>query len=168
MVLTTVPDKKSGEKMELELMKDCLAAWMQHHSLSVAEVTEMLGFKSKTSVFRLRKGESNLQSLNSLYCQLSAHLDQEWQERFERALRVEKYGLERYQLFLAIHTSNFEEKTSASPSKFVGPVNDTIQICGHPWDQFFSALDTLLKRITRSFTTSCGRMFIFIHNYWPD
>lgn len=52
--------------MKLELMKDCLASWIQFQGLSVAQLTEMLGFKSKTSVFRLLQGKSNEQSIKKM------------------------------------------------------------------------------------------------------
>lgn len=132
--------------MKLELMKDCLASWIQFQGLSVAQLTEMLGFKSKTSVFRLLQGKSNEQSIKNLYQMLSPQLDEEWQDRFKRALRVEKYGLKRYELFIAIQESIFEETAPATPSEVGWPKNDTILICGHPWDGFFPILDTLLSR----------------------
>ena len=39
--------------IEMETLSQCLDAWMNEEELTVAQLTEQLGFKSKTSVFRL-------------------------------------------------------------------------------------------------------------------
>jgi len=131
--------------MGIERMKDCLAAWMAAQGLSAAELTGMLGYKSKTSVARLLRGESNLKTMGSLLEQLFPRLDGEWPERFRRALRVEQYGPERYRLFRVMHESNFETAPAEILPHRGWPENDTVLLYGFPGKSLFAGVDALLQ-----------------------
>ena len=85
--------------MKPELLSQCLSAWMTDEDVSVADLTGMIGYKSKTSVFRLLKGQCNEQTMASFVELITPYLDENWTKRFQKSLRVEKYGLQRYQLF---------------------------------------------------------------------
>jgi len=69
---------------------------------TVAGLTEMVGYKSKTSVFRLLKEQCNEQTMASFVDSLTPHLDEAWAERFRKTLRVEKYGLQKYRMFVSM------------------------------------------------------------------
>ena len=73
--------------MQIELLSQCLAAWMEQEGVSVAGLTEMVGYKSKTSVFRLLKGQCNEQTREAFVDLLAPRLDGEWTARFRKALR---------------------------------------------------------------------------------
>ena len=77
----------------METLSQCLNAWMEAEDLTVARLTERLGFKSKTSVFRLLHGQSSYRACSQLCTLLSPGLDAAWRERFDRALRVEKAAI---------------------------------------------------------------------------
>ena len=96
----------------METLSQCLDAWMNEEELTVAQLTEQLGFKSKTSVFRLLHGQSNYRSCVQICQQLMPKLDQPWQERFSQALLVEKVGTRRYTMFQALNRCFFPEKST--------------------------------------------------------
>lgn len=74
--------------MRPELLSQCLTAWMTEKDVTVAGLTEMVGYKSKTSVFRLLKEQCNEQTMASFVDSLTPHLDEAWAERFRKTLRV--------------------------------------------------------------------------------
>ena len=75
-------------KMETELLSQCLEAWMEQEGVTVAGLTEMVGYKSKTSVFRLLKNQCNEQSREAFVKLLAPRLDREWDARFRKAASV--------------------------------------------------------------------------------
>ena len=78
--------------MKPELLSQCLTDWMTENDVSVADLTGMVGYKSKTSVFRLLKDQCNEQTMSSFVELLTPYLDEKWTGRFRKSLRVEKYG----------------------------------------------------------------------------
>lgn len=99
----------------METLSQCLYAWMDDEDLTVAQLTERLGYKSKTSVFRLLHGQSNYRSCAQICDLLMPDLDRIWKDRFRQALRVEKVGPRRYAMFQALDRCLFPEKGQALP-----------------------------------------------------
>ena len=134
----------------METLSQCLYAWMEEEDLTVAQLTERLGFKSKTSVFRLLHGQSNYHSCEQACGLLTPCLDQPWQERFRQALRVEKVGLRRYAMFQALNRCFFPEKKgkSFSQSLETGATfpaeGGTVLLLGNPGEAASRLIDDLL------------------------
>ncbi len=134
--------------MQIELLSHCLAAWMEQEGASVAELTEMVGYKSKTSVFRLLKGQCNEQTREAFVDMLAPRLDGEWNARFRKALRVERYGIQRYRLFDTIldcldctQPDNLRCEQSMLPNG-----GQTVYVLGMPWQGIFRIIDSLIQK----------------------
>ncbi len=134
--------------MQIELLSQCLAAWMEQEGVSVAALAEMVGYKSKTSVVRLLKGQCNEQSREAFVELLSPRLDGEWNARFRKALRVERYGIQRYRLFdtLLDCLDNLEPDSSPCGEDLLPKSGQTVYIFGLPWPGTFRIVDTLIQK----------------------
>ena len=134
----------------METLSQCLNAWMEAEDLTVAQLTERLGFKSKTSVFRLLHGQSSYRTCAQLCRLLAPGLDAAWRERFDRALRVEKAGTRRYAMFQALDRCFFPEKSGVSPAQEAAPglpVQDgDVTLLGDPGESASRLLGSLLAR----------------------
>lgn len=130
-----------------ELVSGCLSAWMAEKDISVAELAGMVGYKSKTSVFRLLKDQCNEQTMVSFVELLSPRLDEKWEKRFRKALRVEKYGLRKYQMFESMVEciSNAWQPTAAVRPLTMPSGGRDILVLGHPWEQTDELIDRMLQ-----------------------
>ena len=131
-----------------ERLSECLAAWMDEQGVSVAELAGMVGYKSKTSVFRLLKNQCNAQTETTFVQSLSSHLDDEWTARFRKALLVEKNGLTKQMLFDAMDESiNGTSANDEMCAESLLPAGgETVYVLGHPWTKTFSIIDGLLQK----------------------
>ena len=132
-----------------ERLCECLSAWMDDHNVSVAELTQMVGYKSKTSVFRLLKSQCNEQTRVTFVKSLSSHLDYEWKARFQKALRVEKIGLAKQILFDAMDESIYTTSTTNDEIRaetLLPSSGETTYVLGHPWNKIFSIIDGMLQK----------------------
>ena len=134
--------------MQIELLSQCLAAWMEQEGVSVAGLTEMVGYKSKTSVFRLLKGQCNEQTREAFVDMLAPRLDGEWTARFRKALRVERYGMQRYRLFdVILDCLDCMQPDSGPCAETLLPKSgQTVYILGLPWQGTFQIVDGLIQR----------------------
>lgn len=133
--------------MKTELLSQCLTAWMGEKDVSVAELTGMVGYKSKTSVFRLLKDQCNGQTMESFVELLSPQLDEKWIKRFRRALRVEKYGLQKYQTFDSMmdFIRNPQRPEDACPPSMMPSGGENVLILGHPWKRTKPLVEQMLR-----------------------
>ena len=134
--------------MQIELLSQCLTAWMGQEGVSVAGLTEMAGYKSKTSVFRLLKDQCNEQTRETFVDQMAPYLDGEWDARFRRALRVERYGVQRYRLFDAVLDCLDCMQPDSLPCEETLLPNggQTVYILGLPWQGTFRIVDGLIQK----------------------
>ena len=143
----------------METLSQCLYAWMEEEDLTVAQVTERLGFKSKTSVFRLLHGQSNYRSCEQVCQLLMPELDRPWQERFRQALRVEKSGPRRYAIFQALNRCFFPEKSGRAPmprTEITGPLEGgAVTLLGSLGDHTRLLVDTLLAESEKTQIEHC-------------
>ncbi len=136
----------------METFGQCIRAWMQAEDMSVAELTEKLGYRSKTSVFRLIHGKSNYQSC-LLFCRKAEKtLNADWKKRFQNALFSEKVGLKRHILLEAVDRGLFPPEREEGPftASFSAPFDEgTVVVLGCVWEQTFSMLDSWLDSSDR-------------------
>ena len=134
--------------MQIELLNRCLAAWMEKEGVSVAGLTEMVGYKSKTSVFRLLKDQCNEQTREAFVDMLEPRLDGEWTARFRKALRVERYGIQRYRLFdVVLDCLDCTQPDSLLCEETLLPKGgQTVYILGLPWQGTFRIVDSLIQK----------------------
>ena len=134
--------------METESLSQCLAAWMEQEGVSVAGLTEMAGYKSKTSVFRLLKDQCNEQTREAFVELLAPRLDKEWNARFRKALRVDRYGIQRYRLFDVILDCLHSPPQAGIPCEesLLPGSGSTVYILGLPWQGTFRIVDSLIQK----------------------
>lgn len=132
--------------MRPELLSQCLTAWMTEKDVTVAGLTEMVGYKSKTSVFRLLKEQCNEQTMASFVDSLTPHLDEAWAERFRKTLRVEKYGLQKYRMFVSMMDCicNRQQPNSTNIPALMPTKGKNILILGHPYKRTSSVIRQML------------------------
>lgn len=135
----------------MENLGQCIRAWMTAQEMDVAELTERLGFKSKTSVYRLLNGQSNDQSCQQFCAWVMPSLSGEWRSRFARAMLVERVGPDRYTLLEALYRQLFEADQAESAlqtAHLPAHLSDRgdLTLLGCPWDAAFDLADTLLAR----------------------
>ncbi len=132
--------------MKPELLSQCMTTWMAEKDVSVADLTSMVGYKSKTSVFRLLKDQCNEQTMVSFVDLMLPHLDEAWIARFKKALRVEKYGLQKYRMFESmmecIH--NLQQPTANNVSTLMPTEGKDILILGQPYKRTSSVIRQML------------------------
>lgn len=134
----------------METLGRCIRAWMEEKNLSVADLTGRMGYKSKTTVFRLLNGQSNYASCEQFCDRLTPELSADWQERFKRALLAEKIGIGTYrvleeldsQLFFSEKGSRTESGVSISSPAGGG----RIFILGCPWKMISGLVKMLLAQ----------------------
>lgn len=133
--------------MEPELLSQCLTDWMTEKDVSVADLAGMVGYKSKTSVFRLLKDQCNEQTMASFVELLTPYLDEEWVGRFQKSLRVEKYGLQRYQMFESMMDCirNPQRPATVCQPSLIPSGGENIMILGYPWKDSSSLIDRMLQ-----------------------
>ena len=133
--------------MKPELLSQCLTDWMTEKDVSVADLTGMVGYKSKTSVFRLLKDQCNEQTMSSFVELLTPYLDEKWAGRFRKSLRVEKYGLQRYQMFESMMDCirNPQRPATVCQPSLIPSGGENILILGHPWKDSSSLIDRMLQ-----------------------
>ena len=146
--LVPVPKCPKRKHMQIESLSQCLAAWMEQEGVSVAGLTEMAGYKSKTSVFRLLKDQCNEQTREAFVELLAPHLDEEWDARFRKALRVERYGIERYRIFDTLLDCLDCTQPAIQPCEetLLPSGGQTVCILGLPWPETFRIVDGLIQR----------------------
>ncbi len=131
-----------------ERLGECLAAWMDEQGVSAAELAQMVGYKSKTSVLRLLKSQCNEQTMVSFVKSLSPYLNDEWIARFQKALRVEKNGLTNQMMFDAM--DECMNGTSADheicDESLLPSSGETAYVLGYPWTETFSVINGLLQK----------------------
>lgn len=132
--------------MKPELLSQCLSAWMTDEDISVADLTGMIGYKSKTSVFRLLKGQCNEQTMASFVELITPYLDENWTKRFQKSLRVEKYGLQRYQMFESMMDCicNRQKPAAVPDSSLMPSGGKNVLILGRPWKETNFLIDRML------------------------
>ncbi len=130
----------------MESLGQCIYAWMEAKDLNVARLSEKLGFKSKTSIFRLLHGQSNEYSRDRFYHAIENELDEAWRTRFRTALLTERIGSQRHSLLREIDHCLFTryEKDKALFGSVPKSERDTILILGCPWASTFSLVDQWL------------------------
>ena len=133
----------------METLGQCMYEWMHAEDITVGQLAEKLGYKSKTSLFRLLHGKSNYQSCVQFFSLMTPHLDECWQHRFQKALLTEKYGKSHYALMEAIYqrlfsNGNIETDTSrtVTSESFSG---GTVSILGCTRNGIFRFIDELLS-----------------------
>ncbi len=133
----------------MERLGECIRAWMEEKSISVSELCKELEYKSKTTVYRILRGESDYESCRRLSVKLSPLMDPAWAERVQQAMLVEKVGLSRYSQFQQICACLFgmnedrKEPGFTLPPKLSG---GTLILLGCPWDAAFSMIRALLEQ----------------------
>lgn len=134
--------------MQTELLSQCLTAWMEQEGVSVAELKEMVGYKSKTSVFRLLKNQCNEQTREGFVELLAPHLDGEWEARFRKALRADRHGLHRCRLFdVILDCLHRPPQVGILCEESLLPGSgSTIYILGLPWKGIFRIVDSLVQK----------------------
>ena len=139
----------------MESMSECMRAWMAETGKSVPDLTELLGYKSRTSLFRLMHSLSNYSSYEQLSERLAPFLNETWANRFHEALRVERLGGERYALFSMLNQQLFtgQPKSRRKMRKKNKDVLSLPPVCGGvlylmgcPWKAAYLLIDTLLSR----------------------
>lgn len=132
----------------METMGECIYAWMNAEDITVSRFAEKLGYKSKTSLFRLLHGKSNYQSYVQFCEVLAPYLDDGWKNRFHQALLTEKYGKRRHALLKEMNCclfGNGDMKTDASHIKASSIFSGgTVTILGCVWPGVFHFIDELL------------------------
>ena len=121
---------------------------MEQEGVTVAGLTEMVGYKSKTSVFRLLKNQCNEQTREAFVEQLAPRLDEEWEARFRKALRVDRCGLDRYRLFdVILECLDATPQASVPCEEALLPRSGgTVYILGLPWKGTFRIVDGLVQK----------------------
>ena len=134
--------------MQTELLSQCLTAWMEQEGVSVAELKEMVGYKSKTSVFRLLKNQCNEQTREGFVELLAPHLDGEWEARFRKALRADRHGLHRCRLFdVILDCLHRPPQVGILCEESLLPgCGGTVYILGLPWKGIFRIVDSLVQK----------------------
>lgn len=132
----------------METLGQCIYAWMSAEDVTVSRLTERLGYKSKTSLFRLLHGKSNYQSCVR-FCELMApDLDEYWKNRFHRALLTEKIGINRHALLEAMNRCLFGtdviNSSSSCKTASVPFTEGTVTVLGCIWPGIFTFIDGLL------------------------
>ena len=131
----------------METLGQCIHAWMQAEDVSVSQLTVRLGYKSRTSLFRLLHGKSNYRSCVQFCKLMTPDLNEYWKTRFHQALLTEKVGLKRYELLDALHRSLFEENTNRTSFRKSDPFpfsQGTVTVLGCTWPGSYSLIDELL------------------------
>lgn len=133
----------------METLGQCIYAWMQAEDMTVSQLAEKLGYKSKTSLFRLLHGKSNYQSCLQFCGQIAPGLDESWKNRFHQALLTEKIGMNRHSLLDAMNRCLFEyDNTDPHPFNMMTSVpftGGTVTILGCAWPGIFALIDELLS-----------------------
>lgn len=134
--------------MGAETLGECIYAWMRAEDVTVSRLAERLGYKSKTSLFRLLHGKSNYQSCVQ-FCELMApQLDEWWKRRFRRALLTEKIGKNRHALLDAMNRRLFDEGDEESAPSRMGPsapfAGGTVAVLGCTGSGAYGLIDELL------------------------
>ena len=121
---------------------------MEQEGVSVAGLTEMVGYKSKTSVFRLLKNQCNEQSREAFVKLLAPRLDREWDARFRKALRVDCCGLHQYRLFDVILECLDTAPQAGVPCEdsLLPRSGGTVYLLGLPWKGTFRIVDGLIQK----------------------
>ena len=126
----------------MELFSQCLHAWMAENNISTAAVTKLLDYRSKTSVLRALRGESNHAAYQRMFSLLSPSLNSAWQDRFRAALTVERIGAQKAAMFEALGQQLFGDGTAeAVPALPLPPGPGRLMILGFPHPGLFGMLD---------------------------
>ena len=126
----------------MELFSQCLHAWMAENNISTAAVTKLLDYKSKTSVLRALRGESNYAAYHHMFVLLAPSLNPAWQERFRAALTVERIGAPKAAMFEALGQQLFgDDAAEAAPALPLPPGPGRLMILGFPHPGLFGMLD---------------------------
>ena len=137
----------------METLSQCIYAWMQAEDITGSQLSEMLGYKSRTSLSRLLHGKSNLHSCEQFCDRIAPYLDKYWEGRFRQALRAEKIGLKRFALLQAMHQCLFEgSRVSRCSSHIMGSIPfsaGTVFVFGCARSGSFSFIDELLASSNR-------------------
>ena len=125
----------------------CICDWMSSESKTAAQLAEMLGYRSKTTIFRMLHGKSNYSSCILFYKAILPVLDEKWQKRFQYALLSKKVGESRHLLMDALDHCLFHASTVplSSHEKTDNPETPSaggeVFIFGCPWADTFSRLE---------------------------
>jgi len=112
----------------METLSQCIYAWMQAEDITTGQLAKKLGYKSRTSLFRVLHGKSNYQSCVQFCERLNPGLDESWKGRFRHALQAEKLGVSRLALLESIWDHLFQcDKKKAVPFSGKSP---TVPISG--------------------------------------
>ena len=125
----------------------CIYDWLNAENKTIAQLAEIAGYRSKTSIFRLLHGKSNYSSCLQFYDAVRPSLDEKWQKRFQYALLSEKVGETRHLLMDALDQCLFH--ASAGPLSLrehpdnpgVPSSAGEVYIIGCPWADTFCKLD---------------------------
>ena len=101
----TTPGRETAGRSET--VSACLRAWMEETGTSVAGLTRQMEYKSKTTVMRVLQENCAARSLRNFTEALRPLLDDEWAERFARAMVTEETGLTRVELYDVIRSRMF-------------------------------------------------------------
>ncbi len=147
--------------MGVETLSECIYAWMRAEDVTASQLAERLGYKSKTSLFRLLHDKSNYQSCVHFCDLISPSLDECWKGRFRRALLTQKIGKSRHALLEAMNRRLFDgDAAEPDPSPISGSVpfsRGTVTVLGCTLagaDRFIDALlaETDQLRVIHYFT----------------
>lgn len=132
----------------MESFGQCIYAWMHAENETVGRLAERLGYKSKTSLFRLLHGKSNYRSCVRFYDRILPDLDEYWKSRFHRALRAEKIGMNRCILLDSIYRCLLcgdDPKPGTPPGIHTAPfAGGTVTVLGCSRSGTFGVIDELL------------------------
>lgn len=134
----------------METFGECIRAWMTENKMSAADLTKQMEYKSKTTLVRLLKGQSNYASCMQFFSKLPPDLSCDWKERFSHALLVERVGKASYPVLEALDRQLFSPESNAPATVHFMPsaVEDggTVFVLGCPWEITGNLIDHLLTR----------------------
>ena len=134
----------------METFGECIRAWMTENKLSAADLTKQMGYKSKTTLVRLLKGQSNYSSCMQFFSKLPTDLSGEWKERFSHALLMERVGRDSYPVLEALHRQLFapEKNTPVTIHSMPDEAEEggNVFVLGCPWEITGNLIDHLLSR----------------------
>ncbi len=165
----------------METFGECIRAWMTEYKLSAADLTKQMGYKSKTTLVRLLKGQSNYASCMQFFSKLPTDLSGEWKGRFSNALLVERVGRDSYPVLEALHRQLFapEKNTPVAIHSMPDEAEEggNVFVLGCPWEITGNLIDHLLSRdrsinvihyMTRGEVAECPALLPHLIRRIPD
>ena len=138
----------------METWEQCMRLWMKENRISMALLAEKTGFRSKTTVLRLLRGESSQKNRIRFMEKMQEQglVNQTWSERLTQAMEAEKYGQTALRQFAALQQALLGNQTEAPDGEktehFPFHTADRVEIFGCPMQSTFRVLAKLEKMKT--------------------